>query len=376
MSSQGRKVFAAVFAYPNNHATSTIDHVNSKREDIDVNYYYWIDFPSFRKDNHWKIPSGASHLRLSRPFALLKYVFQILRSDNVYFQSFSSPRIVMALLFWSVIRFGKCEKVFLASEGMKKQPSTLARLVISRIMNSTKVIHLGIGTNASQNFYDAGMRNWTFRKYCFCEKYQSIPEIEKTASKPLRILSIGQLIERKRHDVLLRAISNLNNPQDVNARIAGNGEDESKLVQLANELGISGAISFLGFCSHETLHDELLKADVFVLLSRYDGWGVVVGHALNYGLPIIVSDGVRSGRDFLVEPGVNGYICSNEIELAEQLETLLESPSSITKMGAASRKKAEAWNIETTSERLGQLVEDPMSIFDEGPLSSANVIRS
>ena len=54
------------------------------------------------------------------------------------------------------------------------------------------------------------------------------------------------------------------------------------------------------------LLDDFAQADVFVLPSRYDGWGVVVNQALAAGLPIITSDEVGAGFD-LVEPGSNGF---------------------------------------------------------------------
>ena len=65
-------------------------------------------------------------------------------------------------------------------------------------------------------------------------------------------------------------------------------------------------VHFLGFRNQTQLPACYALADVFVLPSRYEAWGLVVNEAMCSGLPIIASDKVGAARD-LVREGVNGF---------------------------------------------------------------------
>src|SRR5262249_32859433 len=82
-------------------------------------------------------------------------------------------------------------------------------------------------------------------------------------------------------------------------------------------------------------------ADVFVLPSRHDGWGVVVNQALGAGLPVIASDAVGAGLD-LVEDGVNGLIvpAGSAAALERAMERLALQPDLARAYGQAARRKA------------------------------------
>jgi glycosyltransferase involved in cell wall biosynthesis len=97
----------------------------------------------------------------------------------------------------------------------------------------------------------------------------------------------------------------------------------------------------------EDLPRFFARADVFILPSRYDGWGVVVNQALGAGMPIICSDMVGAGRD-LVEKDVNGAIFpnGNAGALADCMQRFIHQPALIDNWGKASRKKALHWTPE------------------------------
>lgn len=69
-------------------------------------------------------------------------------------------------------------------------------------------------------------------------------------------------------------------------------------------------IQYQGFAQPERLKKIWKEWDVFILASRYEPWGVAVHEAAGAGLPLIVSDAVGAGDDFVV-PGVNGWIIPN-----------------------------------------------------------------
>ena len=71
-------------------------------------------------------------------------------------------------------------------------------------------------------------------------------------------------------------------------------------------------VALAGFLNQSELPRAFACADAFVLFSRYgETWGVVVNEAMNFGLPVLVSDKVGSGTD-LVQESRNGYVVPAE----------------------------------------------------------------
>lgn len=119
------------------------------------------------------------------------------------------------------------------------------------------------------------------------------------------ILYVGQLIARKRVDLLLQAFSQLTVPS-AHLRLIGQGEEEQNLRQLASELGIAERVSFSRGMPNAATVEAMAAADVLVLPSRFDGWGAVVNEALMVGTPVICSN--RCGASDVIENGRNGYV--------------------------------------------------------------------
>ena len=116
-------------------------------------------------------------------------------------------------------------------------------------------------------------------------------------------LFCGQMIARKGVDHLLAAFATL--PENARLLLVGREADLPTL--LANLTPqVRERIRYAGFQAPDRLPPFFAQADVFVLPSRHDGWGVVVNQALGAGLPIIASDCVGATHD-LVRGGENGF---------------------------------------------------------------------
>jgi len=119
------------------------------------------------------------------------------------------------------------------------------------------------------------------------------------------ILYVGQLIVRKRVDVLLTAFSQLEVPTAC-LRIIGKGEEEQNLKRLATQLGITDRVTYSQGMPNAEIVEAMAGADVLVLPSKFDGWGAVVNEALMVGTPVICSD--RCGASDVIDNGRNGYV--------------------------------------------------------------------
>ncbi|MEG2789464.1 MAG: glycosyltransferase family 4 protein [Romboutsia sp.] len=118
------------------------------------------------------------------------------------------------------------------------------------------------------------------------------------------VLSIGQFIERKGFDVLLDSWKHMD--ENTQLVLIGGGELEANYRQFIKENSIKN-IKILGFKNKKEIIEYYKAADLFVLPTREDIWGLVINEAMANGLPIITTNRCIAGLE-LVENGVNGFI--------------------------------------------------------------------
>ena len=166
-------------------------------------------------------------------------------------------------------------------------------------------------------------------------------------------LAIGQFIHRKGFDVLLKAAAEL--PKDAGIYLVG-GEPTEEYIALRRDLGLEN-VHFLGFQNKETLVKYYKAADVFVLPTREDIWGLVVNEAMAYGLPVITTDRCVAGLE-LVEEGVTGYIVPvRDVQaLAEKMNRILGDD--LSAMGRAALEKVRPYTIENMAKVHADIFEN------------------
>lgn len=170
------------------------------------------------------------------------------------------------------------------------------------------------------------------------------------------ILTIGQFIHRKGFDILLKAAAKIR--ADATVCFVG-GQPTEEYLQLQKDMGLEN-VRFLGFMKKEELVRYYQAADVFVLPTREDIWGLVINEAMAYGLPVITTDKCVAGLE-LVEDGVNGYIVpvKDADALAEKMDALLNSDTAA--MGTAALAAVQDYTIEG-------MVRAHLDIFNNHPL--------
>ena len=156
------------------------------------------------------------------------------------------------------------------------------------------------------------------------------------------LLSVGALGHRKGIDILLKAFSRLDR-EDWCLVLCGLDRSEGAYPALAVKLGLQDRVLFTGPQSSDHISEIYAAADVFVLPSRFDGWGVVLNEAASLGMPLVATD-LCGASHHLIEHGINGYrvragsVCS----LADALRHYMDEPSLVRKHGDSSRKIFEA----------------------------------
>ena len=148
----------------------------------------------------------------------------------------------------------------------------------------------------------------------------------------------------KGFDLLIKAAHEING-NEGKIYIIGD-EPTEEFIEMRNALA-SDNVVFLGHKSKEELRKYYRAADVFVLMTRGDAWGLVVNEAMSCGLPVITTDKCVAGLE-LVENGVNGFLIDSESwrKCADSLKILFENDDMCKAMGRASLEKIRIYTIE------------------------------
>ncbi len=141
------------------------------------------------------------------------------------------------------------------------------------------------------------------------------------------ILYVGRLDPLKGIDKLIEALPLLSHIPGVRLVVIGGGEDSQHEVEqlrgLARGLGVQDAVSFVGLVKHEQLPYFYSAADVCVVPSHYESFGLVVLESLACGTPVVATD-VGNHRD-VIRDGETGYVVTDNTpgRLAEKIALLL-----------------------------------------------------
>ena len=152
------------------------------------------------------------------------------------------------------------------------------------------------------------------------------------------ILSAGRLVKEKGFDCLIKSFSRLQ--QRCNARlvILGEGNEEENLRALSRELGIAEDVILLGY--QDNPYKYMKHADIFVLPSRYEGFGIVIVEAMACGVPVVATKSYK-GIEEIIEDERSGLLVpvADEDALAGAMFRLISYPEEKKRfIGNASEK--------------------------------------
>ncbi len=167
------------------------------------------------------------------------------------------------------------------------------------------------------------------------------------------ILAVGQFIHRKGFDVLLNAL--LKVKKDTGVYFVG-GKPTDEYIRFVKEHNLHN-VHFVDFIVPEKLNEYFLAADVFVLPTREDVWGLVINEAMAKGLPIITTDKCIAGVE-LIENDVNGYVVpvENSDALAEAINKILFDEDLQEKMAKNNLKKIQNYTYGQSAKMIYEII--------------------
>lgn len=149
----------------------------------------------------------------------------------------------------------------------------------------------------------------------------SITNLINGQSSNFKIGTIGRLVPQKDYPTLLNAFSNvLEKLPDAELYVVGEGFLQKELIELSKSLGVNGKVHWLG--KTEYINEFLSKIDLFILPSKYEGFGLVLLEAMAAKKPIIAAD--NSAIPEVLGKTYEGLFSTGDVNaLAQQIKTAI-----------------------------------------------------
>lgn len=313
------------------------------------------DWKVFRKESKG-YGSGLTYISPTIIFALLKF-----RPKLIYTNAFGIWTL-LALLFKPVGFW----KVIIAYEGSAPGVDFLnspRRLAIRRGMTSIAdgfITNSQAGRDYLVNHLKATPEQVFTHPYevpaatsLFADDVETTPERVNNLQRPL-FLFVGRIMPRKGLNTLLEACVILKQRgfDQYTLLVVGDGEDLNNMQAYCQDQQVDDCIQWTGRVDYKEIGGYFQAADVFILPTLEDTWGVVVLEAMLFGKAVLCSSGAGSSE--LITQGENGFVFAPEKaeDLADAMQFMIEHPEQIQRAGEKSLQVMANYTPETASQFL------------------------
>lgn len=171
-------------------------------------------------------------------------------------------------------------------------------------------------------------------------------------------VAVGRLVHVKGFDLLLQALPI---STKTSLRIIGDGPERAKLAQLAERLGVSNRVEFLGQHSPEEVQRIMREASVVVVPSRREAFGIVALEAWVSGTPLIATS--LTGPAGFVTDGVDGVLVDPQdaAALAGAIDGVLNDPARARELAAHGREAVRDYTWERVADRYATIYRSALS---------------
>lgn len=189
------------------------------------------------------------------------------------------------------------------------------------------------------------------------------------------ILLVGRLVAQKGVDVALRAlVAVLSRCPQARLVVAGDGDQALYLQRTARYLGVASHVEWVGWQSADALVALYQQANVVLVPSRYEPFGIVALEAMACGRPVVASR--TGGLAEIVADSETGYLAppGDDLRLAQRIAQLLLDNDTATRLGMAARHRAESYSWDSIAARTEQIYGQIAGAEIASPLGSPDTL--
>jgi glycosyltransferase involved in cell wall biosynthesis len=170
---------------------------------------------------------------------------------------------------------------------------------------------------------------------CFIPNGVKIPEVYIRNNQKLKVLICSRLVPWKNIDKVLKSLSAVDK-QSFELKVVGSGPDRKKLELLANQFDYR--FEFLGDLENPDLHELMLKSDIFIQYSEYEGMSFSVLEAMAAGMTVVA--GKCQGNELVIKENINGLLVdtNSEKSLIDAVIVLISDADKRSRLARAARE--------------------------------------
>lgn len=347
-----------------------VDFFNELGKYCDLTVLYELGYATDR-DKNWKSDDARNFkevfLKGKRIGADSALCFSIIKflNDNSYdiivIGGYSTPTGMLAIEY---LKLKKKKFILNCDGGIIKEDSKRKLLIKKHFISSASawlstgkmtddyLVHYGANKEKIYRYPLTSIKECNILSQTVSDKEKIFIREKLNIKDKKVILSVGQFIYRKGYDVLIEAMKYL--PEDYGVYIVG-GEATEEYKELKNRYKLTN-LNFVGFKTKGELAEYYKAADLFVLPTREDIWGLVINEAMSYGLPIITTDKCLAGLELINK---NGYIVktNDHEELSMKIIKILEDHILKEKMENLSLNIIGKYTIESMAKEHYKILE-------------------
>lgn len=267
------------------------------------------------------------------PFAELKWLGLVRKSDYVFFGDTSYKYHILLLLLTRLFTRTKCLAIvhhysFLGMKGVRRRIKAFCEIKYNGLMH--EIIY------PNPYIYDIGKSIFPNKKLIYIPTHIHRKLHRNVTPMDNQLLYVGTVGPRKGIHLLIKALKIVVEQfPKINLIIVGKNANSvyyKKLVSYINNSGLEDNVHFVGRVSDELLDSYYRQAYIFTFPSLLEGYGLSIVEAMQYGLPVVAFN--NSAMPYTIKDGINGCLVENENyeQFAKKLVDILNNQELREKM--------------------------------------------
>ena len=302
-------------------------------------------------------------------FGVIKRIYHLPKGSVIIVHGWSYFTAVLTIICARILGYEIClraESPLIHEKGKSVMMKRLRKIILKNFLFKlpTKFLYIGKENMEFYRQFGVSENKFIFTPYCVNNEYfqksyhefqfqkKKIKEDIGVPSGTKVVLFSGKLIKKKHPMDLLLSYESLCHRESVYLIFVGEGSERSSLTHYINEKGLKNVI-ITGFVNQSEISKFYSIADLFVMCSDYgETWGLSTNEAMNFELPILVSN--RTGCSVDLVNG-NGFMFKTRDtnDLTRKMSYLLKlDDADIRSMGIRSKKIIEEYSYQTIANNL------------------------